>query len=101
MPNSATDPDNLRPTNRGILVPSRVWEDLDSFDKNVKAKFIRAFKLLSKNLNHPSLRVEIVEVKNVRVYRVRVDPVHRIHFELQGNYYAILEIGGHRLQGIG
>jgi hypothetical protein len=30
-----------------------------------------------------------------------VDQRYRIHFELTGNYYAILAIGPHNLQGIG
>ena len=53
------------------------------------------------DLGHPSLEIKLVKVQNVSVYRARVDPQHRIHFELAGNLYLILETGGHRLQGIG
>ena len=31
---------------RAILVGPRIWEDLDSYDKNLKSKFVRAFRFL-------------------------------------------------------
>jgi mRNA-degrading endonuclease RelE of RelBE toxin-antitoxin system len=88
---------------RSILIPYRVWEDLDSYDKNLKSKFIRAFRFLSRDINHPSLRVEVIkEGGGARSYfRIRVGPQYRIHFELQANFYSILAVGPHRLEGIG
>jgi hypothetical protein len=32
---------------------------------------------------------------------VRVDPQYRIHLDIAGNYYRILAVGPHHLQGIG
>ena len=101
VPKLETHPEHDKRTSRAILVPPRIWQGLDSFDKNLKSKSIRACKFISLELGHPSLQIKLVKVQNVSVYRARVDPQHRIHFELAGNHYLILEIGGHRLQGIG
>ena len=88
-------------TSRPILITSGIWDELDSYDKNLKAQFIRAFRWISKDLSHPSLRVEVIRQDGDGFYRVRVNPNYRIHFELHGNYYLILAIGPHRLEGIG
>jgi mRNA-degrading endonuclease RelE of RelBE toxin-antitoxin system len=101
VPNSETQPRRESIVSRSILIPPSVWDELDSFDKNLKTKFIRAFKLISRNLGHPSLHIEIIKAQNTSFYRARVDPSHRIHFELKDHYYAILAVGSHRLQGIG
>ena len=101
MPRVETHPEHEKIASLPILVPPRIWQELDSYEKNLKSKFIRAFKFISLDLGHPSLQIKLVKVQNVPVYRVRVDPQHRIHFELAGHYYLILEIGGHQLQGIG
>jgi mRNA-degrading endonuclease RelE of RelBE toxin-antitoxin system len=90
------------PTARAILIPPRIWEEFDSYDKNLKAKFVRTFKFLSRDIHHPSLRIEVIRQGSQSIYRARVDPQYRIHSELHnGGYYAILAIGPHRLQGIG
>ena len=86
---------------RPILVPPRIWEELDSYEKNLQAKLIRALRSVSMDLTHPSLRVEIIPQGQRSFYQVRVDSAHRIHFELLENCYVILAIGPHRLQGIG
>lgn len=90
---------------RAILVPPRIWKELDSLresDKNLQSKFIRALRFLSSDIRHPSLQVEMIRSQKETIYRARVDLQHRIHFELnEAGYYVILEIGGHRLQGIG
>ena len=90
-------------TNRAILVPYRVWEDLDSYDKNLKSKFIRTFKFLSRDMHHPSLQIELIREKGPSqpYYRIRVDPQYRIHFDIREGHFLILAIGPHRLQGIG
>ena len=86
---------------RSILVGAKVWEELDSYDKNLKSKFIRAFRFLSTDMSHPSLCVETVKAPGSSFYRARVDLNHRVHFEVRGDYYLILAVGPHRLQGIG
>ena len=103
MPRFVTLSEPEKSTNRAILVPYKVWEDLDSYDKNVKSKFVRTFRFLSRDINHPSLRVEVIrEAGGSETYfRIRVDPQYRIHCELQANCYHILVVGPHRLQGIG
>ncbi len=88
-------------TNRPILIGTEVWDELDSYDKNLKSKFIRAFRFLSRNLEHPSLHTELLRRGEAIIYRARVDPNYRIHFERQGGLYRIIAVGPHRLQGIG
>ncbi len=86
---------------RPILIASEIWDELDSYDKNLKSKFIRAFRFISKDLQHPSLHIEAVRRGNEILYRARVDLKYRIHFEIEANHYRILAVGPHRLQGIG
>jgi len=74
---------------------------LDSYDKNLKSKFIRAFRSISRDIGHPSLRLELVKSGAGSFYRARVDDAYRVHFEVWSDYYLILAIGAHRLQGIG
>jgi len=86
---------------RPILIGSAIWDELDSFDKNLKSKFIRAFRFLSRDISHPSLQVELVKSADTRFYRARVDPGCRFHFYRLESHYLILSIGPHRLLGIG
>lgn len=88
-------------TSRPILIASEIWDELDSYDKNLQSKFIRALRFISRNLQHPSLHIEMIRRGNNVVYRARVDPTHRIHFEQQEGFYRVLALGPHRLQGIG
>ena len=88
-------------TRRPLLIGSPIWDELDSYDKNLKSKCIRAFRFISRDIGHPSLRLEIVKTGSGSFYRARVDDAHRIHFEVWDNYYLILALGPHRLQGIG
>jgi mRNA-degrading endonuclease RelE of RelBE toxin-antitoxin system len=86
---------------RAILISPAIWDELDSFDKNLKSKFVRAFRFLSRDINHPSLQVEYVKAADRSFYRARVDPRYRFHFELAEPHYVIMAIGPHRLQGTG
>ena len=88
-------------SSRPIIIASGIRDELDSYDKNLKSKFIRAFRFISKDLQHPSLQTETIKRGINSFYKVRVDPKYRIHFELKDNYYLILAVGPHRLQGIG
>jgi mRNA-degrading endonuclease RelE of RelBE toxin-antitoxin system len=86
---------------RAILIGPAIWDELDSFDKNLKSKFIRAFRSLSRDISHPSLQVEYVKAEGSEFYRARVDPKYRFHFERHETHYVISAIGPHRLQGVG
>ena len=101
MPRFVPLPDRDEPARRPILVPPLVWDALDSFEKNLQSKVIKALRLISRDLGHPSLHIEIIKSHDRAFYRARVDPKYRIHFELSGRCYAILAIGPHHLQGIG
>ncbi len=87
--------------NRSILVGPRIWEDLDSYDKILKSKFIRTFRFISEDVGHPSLPTEVVHGGVDTFDCARVDPKYRIHFELRYGYYLILVIVPHPLLGIG
>jgi hypothetical protein len=87
--------------NRSILIATEIWDELDSYDKNLKSKFIRAFRFISRDVQHPSLRTEVIRRGDTLLFRSRVDPSYRIHFDQQGAFYRILAVGPHRLQGIG
>jgi len=78
-----------------------VWDELESYEKNLQSKFVKAFRLISKDLGHPSLRIEAVKIKGGAFYRARVSAQFRMHFELRGTFYAVVAIGPHDLQGIG
>jgi Txe/YoeB family toxin of Txe-Axe toxin-antitoxin module len=84
-----------------LLIGPPVWDELDSFDKNLKSKCVRAFRFLSRDITHPSLQVEYVKAEGREFYRGRIDQKHRFHFERHATHYAILAISPHRLQGIG
>lgn len=88
-------------TNRVILNASEIWDELDSYDKNLKSRFIRAFRFISRDLQHPSLHTEVIRKGNDILYRARVDPKFRIHFDQQGSFYSFRAVGPHRLQGTG
>ena len=86
---------------RSILIGPAIWDEVDSFDKNLKSKFIRAFRFLSRDISHPSLQVEYINDGDRSFCRARVDPKRRFHFELTDLHHVILAVGPHRLQGIG
>lgn len=93
-------PDDESPARRAILIPPYLWDELDSYEKDLQSQFVKTFRLISKDVGHPSLHIEIVKHRGKAFYRARVDQRHRVHFELKGSYYAILAIGPHSLQGI-
>ena len=101
MPKPASADSRAQTARRPLLIASHIWDELDSYDKNLKSKFIRAFRFISRDIGHPSLRLELVKTGTGSFYRARVNDAHRIHFEVWSDYYLILAIGAHRLQGIG
>ena len=101
MPILKVPPHDESPTKRAILIPPHLWDELDSYEKNLQSKFIKAFRLISKDAGHPSLHIEIIKQYGQAFYRARVDQRYRVHFEVRGGYYAVLAIGPHSLQGIG
>ena len=86
---------------RSITIGPVIWEELDTFDKNLKSKFVRAFRFLSREINQPSLQVEYLKAGNRSFYRARVDLRYRFHLGLKDPHYAIIAVGPLRLQGIG
>jgi len=46
---------------RQLIIGPHIWEVLDSYDKNLKSKFIRAFRFISRNIGHPSLHLEVIK----------------------------------------
>jgi plasmid maintenance system killer protein len=46
----------------------------------LKKKFVKAKKLFEQDINHPSLNVEILEPKHLKVYSFRLDKKYRAIF---------------------
>ncbi|CAN5460050.1 hypothetical protein BH18ACI1_BH18ACI1_05990 [soil metagenome] len=46
----------------------------------IDKKFWKAAELFEKNMNHPSLNVEVLEPKHLKVYSFRVDKKYRAIF---------------------
>ncbi|MBI2889956.1 MAG: hypothetical protein HYY13_04130 [Nitrospirae bacterium] len=76
---------------------------MDGWDKNAKSRFIKACRLASVDLSHPSLHTKkVVLPDGSPAIRCRIDDFHRIHFNPPtGGQLRIREVGGHRLEGIG
>ncbi|MBI2061185.1 MAG: hypothetical protein HYT87_15705 [Nitrospirae bacterium] len=85
-----------------IVIPPAELDTVDSWDKNLKSRFIKACCLASGNLFHPSLHTEKIEIGGRPALRSRMDDAHRIHFEIPASgQLRIRAVGGHRLEGIG
>ncbi len=58
-------------------------------------KFQKAKKLFEQDINHPSLNVEILEPKHLRVYSFRLDKKYRVIFIVTDNETEIITVTNH------
>lgn len=82
----------------------RVLQQFAELPKNIKSKVPSTLTRLSKNPDHPGLRLEKISNANETFYRCRIDQKYRIHLNFSGSdpvKLTIRAIGGHRLEGIG
>ncbi len=61
----------------------------------LEKKFLKAKSLFENDLNHSSLKVEILEPKNLRIYSFRIDLKYRAIFVKLDNEVEIIAITKH------
>lgn len=61
----------------------------------LERKFQKTSKLFEHDMNRPSLNVEILEPKHLRVYSFRIDSKYRALFVVTGNEIEIISITNH------
>ena len=62
---------------------------------NLEKKFQKAKKLLEENPFHPSLNMEILEPKHLKIYSFRIDKKYRALFIYINNEIEIISITNH------
>ena len=59
-------------------------------------KFQKQYDLLLTNLNHPSLNLEVLEPKHLKVYSFRVDKKYRAMFIFRGpDIVEVIDVNNH------
>lgn len=61
----------------------------------LEKKFEKATKLLEEYVDHPSLNVELLEPKHLRVYSFRIDRKYRAIFIVTGKEIEIITVTNH------
>jgi len=61
----------------------------------LKKKFVKAKKLFEQDINHPSLNVEILEPKHLKVYSFRLDKKYRAIFIVTDGEAEIITVTNH------
>lgn len=72
-------------------------DDINRYLSNhqLEKKFRKAKELFEQDINHPSLNVELLEPKHLKVYSFRVDIKYRAIFIVTDNEIEILTITNH------
>lgn len=61
----------------------------------LEKKFQKVTELFEQDINHPSLNVELLEPKHLKVYSFRVDRKYRAIFVVAGGEIEIITITNH------
>ena len=71
--------------------------DIDKFLKKhqLGKKFRKAQELFEQNINHPSLNVEILEPKHLKVYSFKLDKKYQAIFVVKANEIEIITVTNH------
>ena len=64
-------------------------------EHQLEVRFNKALSLIENNIRHPSLNVEVLEPKHLKVYSFRVDQKYRAIFIFIGNEIEILTVSNH------
>ena len=59
------------------------------------SKFKKAKELFENNPHHPSLKLEILEPKNLKIYSFRIDIKYRVVFVIINNEAEVIAITNH------
>ncbi len=62
---------------------------------NLEQRFDKAKELFEQDFNHPSLNVEILEPKKLRIYSFRIDLKYRAIFIVADNEAEMIAITNH------
>ena len=63
--------------------------------RQLEKKFLKAKALFEQDENHPSLNVEILEPKHLKIYSLRIDRKYRAIFIITGGEAEIITITNH------
>lgn len=63
--------------------------------RQLEKKFLKAKELFEQDENHPSLNVEILEPKHLKIYSLRIDRKYRAVFIVTGGEAEIITITNH------
>ncbi len=61
----------------------------------LEKKFQKAKELFEQDINHPSLNVEILEPKHLKIYSFRLDKKYRIIFIVTGGKVEVITVTNH------
>jgi Txe/YoeB family toxin of Txe-Axe toxin-antitoxin module len=61
----------------------------------LEKKYLKAKILFENDFNHPSLNVEILEPKQLKIYSFRIDLKYRAIFIIVGNEAEVITITNH------
>ncbi len=61
----------------------------------LEKKFQKAKELFEQDINHPSLNVEILEPKHLKIYSFRLDKKYRIIFVVTGSKAEVITVTNH------
>ena len=62
---------------------------------NIAQKFAKQYKLLESNHRHPSLHVERLEPKHLKLYSFRIDRQYRAIFIITERHFEVVDINNH------
>ncbi|MBF0099626.1 MAG: hypothetical protein HQK77_01830 [Desulfobacterales bacterium] len=62
---------------------------------HIEKKFEKAQELFEQDINHPSLNVELLEPKHLKVYSFRIDIKYRAIFIVADNEVEVITITNH------
>ena len=77
-----------------ILLSQRVVQSLASAPHSVQKAFIKQLNVLSRNLQHPSLRAKKFDESQDR-WQTRVNDDWRFYFKIEGDIYRIIDLIPH------
>lgn len=61
----------------------------------LQKRFLKVVKLFEQDINHPSLNVELLEPKHLKVYSFRVNRKYRAIFIVNGGEIEIVTVTNH------
>lgn len=81
----------------GKVTVKPLKDDINEYLKRrqLEKKFQKAVDFFEQDINHPSLNIEILEPKHLRVYSFRIDRKYRAIFILTGNEIEVIAVTNH------